>query len=247
MDLTDNLSDYIQVTIRTRAAGHETVALPLDALPAFIDRHVAGGRIVIAESGDDSLVVRVGRQILDFLLGRRKSAMEAGRERPKEEVTVLNQMAGGSGDEELDPDAAETMGQVLAIAASAQARPQQEVAMAPAMPAMYAPRSTTSRPLDPMAEMRAWRALIDKEGTAAVQPLLHGGAIGVQSALWPNVLYLVSTAGIAVLHEGRIQARLCLMLADGAPIWDAVANRLQLLRAGREGEIEVWATANVVG
>ena len=177
------MEDLIQVTIRTRATGHETVALPLEDLPVFIDRKLAEGRLVIAESGSESVVVRVGREILGFFRRWRATAAEQGRQPGKEEVTVLNP--------------------------------------------------------------RAWRALVATEGEAAVAPLLHGGAIPVRSALWPNVVYLVRTDQIAVLREGQQVASICLQLADGGPVWDVVANRLQLLRAGPDGEVQVWATGNL--
>lgn len=233
-------SDDIQVTIRTARTGHETVVLPLDQLPAFIDRHLAEGRLVVAESGDESFVLRIGREIIDFFLGRRK----ASAAKPKEEITVLNRLGGGS---DSDEGQVELVGEVLSAAATARqggnAFRDVPIAAPGLLPLVQGPRNPR---LDAAAEMRAWRGLVDKEGEATVAPLLHGGAIGVRSTLWPEVLYLVSTGGIAVLHQGRVQTRLCLQILDGAPVWDAVASRLSLLRAGVEGEVEVWATANAV-
>ena len=234
------MDDPIQVTIRTAATGHETVALDLDDLPAFADWTLAEGKLVVAESGDESLVVRVGQQILDFFRGRRARAEAEGRQKPKEEVTVLNQMAGGQ-DEAPDLDGAAEIAAVLS-AASAARRGGFVGVEEHSAPVSMSTQQRRYEPLDGHAEMRAWRALVAREGEAVVAPLLHGGAIPVRSALWPNVVYLVRTDQIAVLREGQQVASICLQLADGGPIWDAVANRLQLLRAGPDGEVQVWAT-----
>src|SRR3972149_1372415 len=108
----DLIMDDILVTIRHPGTGDMTAALPLEALPAFIDEHLAQGQWAIAESGEESLIVRVGKHVLEFFRGRRT----AGQPQPKEEVTILNKMAGGSEDAPphetgMDPD---TMGQILA-------------------------------------------------------------------------------------------------------------------------------------
>lgn len=238
--------DLVVVTIRTAGTGHTTAQLSLDALPAFIDTHLAAGRAVVAEFGDESRVIRIGREILDFFLGRRRK----GSPKPKEEVTVLSPMAGGSDAAEVpNEEALLTAARVLAMAGVGRSErgvdpnqygPPQAVVMS------SRPMPSTARPLDPAAEMRAWQALVDKESEAAAMPLLHGGAISVRSTLWPAVIYLVRTDMILVVREGQIVSALCLQLTDGGPVWDAVANRLSLLRSGEVGEIQVWTTANVV-
>lgn len=278
---TETDQDLIQVTVRTAETGHVTIALALDALPAFIDRHLADGRAVIAESGDESLLIRVGREILDFFRGRRK----AGATKPKEKLTVTNPMRGGAPGQD-DPvetppsngyervlrqaagaprqeatqeSAGEQLGRPVAAVAAVDIRILHEIMAAtlrasvqggqdyrngPPQPAPGGPeRTTNSRPLDLAAEMRAWQGLVDAEGEAAALSLVRNGAIAVESALWPRVYYLVTTSTIKVLREGHIVTALCLQPADGASIWDAVATRLSLLRAGATGEIQVWTQA----
>ena len=237
--------DEIRVTIRTATTGHQTVALPLDELPAFIDHQRREGRLAIATSGDASVIVRIGKEILDFFRGRRHQADETGRPREDEEVTVLNPLAGGrDGAPETTPG---LIADVLAVAASGRAGPRG--GLAPEAPRGYAQTASERRrgsPLDGEAEMRAWRGLVDREGEAAAMTLLHGGGLAVRSYQWPVVVYLVKTDIVLVLRDGQIVQRLCLQSADGAPLWDTVANRLQLLRAGPEGELLVWATAGIL-
>lgn len=240
--------DLIQVTIRTGTTGHETVALPLDELPGFIDRKRDEGQLAIATSGDASVIVRIGRESLDFFRGRRANAIEEGRPREKEEVTVLNPLAGGSN--ATDAGDAPLVAAVLSAATAARVEGsgnnQMERAPEP-QPLQFggaiARARSAVRPLDAMAEMRAWRGLVAQEGEAAVTPLLHGGGVAVRSSLWPTVVYLVKTDWTLVLREGQVVQNLCLQPTDGAPVWDAVADRLQLLRAGPEGEVAVWAAA----
>lgn len=237
--------DDIQVTIRTGTTGHQTHALSLGELPAFIDRHRTEGKLAVATSGDASVVVRIGREVLDFFRGRRKTADEAGRPREKEEVTVLNPLAGGAdvpGEEAQAP----TMAAVLSAAATARlGQRNQELSVPIAPPGYRDGRGGGAPPMDAVAEMRAWRGLQAQEGEAAVAPFLHGGGVAVRSASWPAVVYLVKADIVLVLREGQIVQRLCLQSADGAPLWDAVANRLQLLRSGVEGELAVWAAAGI--
>ena len=238
------MDDFIQVTIRTGTTGHQTHALPLDELPGFIDRHRAEGKLAVATSGDASVVVRIGREILDFFRGRRNAADEQGHPREKEEVTVLNPLAGGVDDPGEDVRAT-TMVAVLSAAASARTQGRGYDGPMPTMPgtAMIQDVARRGPSMDPIAEMRAWRGLVQQEGEAAAAPFLHGGGVGVRSTLWPSVLYLVKADIILVLRDGQLVQRLCLQSADGAPLWDAVANRLQLLRSGTEGELAVWAVA----
>ena len=202
--------DRIEVCIRTAQTGHLTLALPLEALPAFADEHLAAGRAVIAEYGDESLLIRVGREILNFFRGRRR----AGEQRT-ERVTVTNPMAGG-----VDgPDEATTTARVLLSALQARngqaGNDERLVGSAPiSMPGYAMMTRGAGAPLNPEAEMRAWQALCEKEGT------------------------------VQVIRDGQMVAALCLQLTDGGSVWDAVANRLSLLRSGEDGEIRVWATAN---
>lgn len=243
--MSDEQMDRILVTIRTAGAGHMAAAVTLADLPAFLDQHLATGKAVVAESDGVSQIIRLGREILDFFLGRRKK----GGAKPKEEVTVLNPMRGGS-----DGPTTEATAQVIAVAMEtrergpyATAEPRQnDVSAGGFLLGNGRTAARGSRPMDPMAEMRAWQGLCDKEGEAAVMPLLHGGALAVRSTLWPAVVYLVKPETVLVLREGQVVSALCLQLADGGSIWDAVANRLSLLRAGGAGEIALWASANAM-
>ena len=222
--------DEILVTVRTAATGHMTLSVPLEDLPAWIDARLAEGKAVVAESDAESRVIQLGRDILDFFLGRRRK----GAAKPKEEVTVLNPMRGGS-DTPVDVTA-------QVVLAAAQGRdgggPMQAMGRGP-----ISEMPVTGRRLDAVAEVRAWEALREREGEGPAMTLAAGGAVPVRSHLWPGVVYLVRVATIQVLRDGQIVANLCLQLADGGPVWDAVANRLSLLRAGEEGEIHVWALA----
>lgn len=243
------MSDEVRVTVRTADTGHTTLSLPLDDLPGFVDARLAEGKNVVAESGMESLAIWSGRDLLDFFLRRRKKTAAEDTVAPKEEVTVLNRMAGGS---DADDIPVELTTQVLAAAVQ-YGRGDSSRNEAP----MYPPASTYPPPmpleqlayglhasrLDPVAEVRAWQALREREGEGPALALAAGGAVVVRSHLWPSVVYLVRLGTIQVLREGQTVATLCLQLADGGPIWDAVANRLSLLRAGEEGEIQVWATA----
>ena len=239
------VEDRIEVCVRTAAAGHMTLALPLDALPAFADEHLAAGRAVIAEYGDESLLIRVGREIVDFFKRLRGTG-----ERRTERVTVTNPMRGGVDVAEA-PDAPthETTARVLSAALQARngggnfsGTDALGYAMVGPPPVRdYAPKGM---PLNPEAEMRAWQGLVDKEGEAAALALTRDGAIPVRSTLWPGVVYLVKLGTVHVVRDGQIVSALCLQLADGGSVWDAVANRLSLLRAGEDGEVSVWATAN---
>ena len=230
--------DEILVTVRTAATGHMTLSVPLEDLPAWVDARVAEGRAVVAESGGESRVIQRGRDILDFFLGRRRTGAQ-----PKEEVTVLNPMRGGS---DLPAD---VLAQVV-TAAVQQGRADQrglvwELAGARSESSASAPPPASGHQgrLDPAAEVRAWEALRAREGQGPAMVLAGGGAVPVRSHLWPSVVYLVRVGAIQVIRDGQPVANLCLQLADGGPVWDAVANRLSLLRAGEAGEIEVWAAA----
>ena len=235
--------DRIEVCIRTAQTGHLTLALPLEALPAFADEHLAAGRAVIAEYGDESLLIRIGREILDFFRGRRR----AGEQRT-ERVTVTNPMAGGvDGPDEATNEA--TTARVLLSALQArngQAGNDERLGgSAPVpMPGYAMMTRGAGPPLNPEAEMRAWQALCEKEGEAAALALTRDGAIPIRSTLWPAVIYLVKVGTVQVIRDGQMVAALCLQLTDGGSVWDAVANRLSLLRSGEDGEIRVWATAN---
>ena len=247
-----DMDDPIEVCVRTARAGHLTLALSLEALPAFVDEHLGLGRAVIAESGDESLLIRVGREILDFFRSRRRAGA------PKSErVTVTNPLRGGA---DGPQDAAATRAtaamttQVLASAVQAQAQTRglefrntpavypQEIPPPPQGQAML-----RGAALNAEAEMRAWQALCEHEGEATARTLAREGAIAVRSTLWPGVIYLVRVGTIQVLRDGQTVSALCLQVADGGSVWDAVANRLSLLRAGADGEIQVWATANAAG
>ena len=232
--------DRIEVCIRTAQTGHLTLALPLEALPAFADEHLAAGRAVIAEYGDESLLIRVGREILNFFRGRRR----AGEQRT-ERVTVTNPMAGGvDGPDEATNEA--TTARVLLSALQARnGRVSRDENGPMPVPQGYSNAATRGAPLlNPEAEMRAWQALCEKEGEAAALALTRDGAIPIRSTLWPAVIYLVKVGTVQVIRDGQMVAALCLQLTDGGSVWDAVANRLSLLRSGEDGEIRVWATAN---
>ena len=233
------MTDEIRVTVRTAATGHMTLSLPLGDLPAWIDARLADGKAVVAESGAESRVIQLGRDILDFFLGRRRAGAT-----PREEVTVLNPMRGGA-DVPM-----EVAAQVVAAAIQHGPDGRRGLGRDEAM-AMPIRSSTTSFQagagapgrLDPAAEVRAWEALREREGEGPAMALAAGGAVAVRSHLWPGVVYLVRVGTIQVIRDGQTVSNLCLQLADGGPVWDAVANRLSLLRAGEEGEIEVWAAA----
>ena len=237
------MSEEIRVVMRTAATGHMALSLPLDRLPEFVDARLAEGRAVVAESGGQSLAVWSGREVLDFLLGRRRRAATEAKAAPTEEVTVLNPMRGGA---DLPVEVA---AQVVAAAVQHGRGDRGEDrfgGLRQEAPMPTYPTTAGGHPsvrLDPVAEVRAWEALREREGEGPAMALAAGGAVAVRSHLWPGVVYLVRVGTIQVLREGQTVSMLCLQLADGGPVWDAVANRLSLLRAGEEGEVQVWATS----
>lgn len=238
------MTDEIRVTVRTAATGHMTLSVPLEDLPAWVDARLADGKAVVAESGAESRVIQLGREILDFFLGRRKTAAAEGKAAPREEVTVLNPMRGGA------DVPVEVAAQVVAAAIQhgPDGRQERRLGRDESMAMPIGPPTTGFQAgapgrLDPAAEVRAWEALREREGEGPAMVLASGGAVAVRSHLWPGVVYLVRVGTIQVLRDGKTVSNLCLQLADGGPVWDAVANRLSLLRAGEGGEIEVWAAA----
>lgn len=212
---------------RTPQHGHLTAELSLSEAVHFADAELALHRAVILEIGSESLVVRTGKEIIDFV--RR---VLGGKKEPKPLVTTLTPMAGGAVDRLPPPNP-----MVMPL------RYDGPAAMEAPMNRMPGTLSRTP----PEADLRAWQALIERIGERAARAIIAGGGYSVRSTLWPYVLYVVTPDIIKVINQGVQVSRICIVALDGGSIWDAVLNRIQLLEAGIDGEVQVFATGALMG
>src|SRR5712692_7059020 len=85
------LEENVEIIVhrRTPGSGHLTATMSLEDTVAFADAEMAVGRAVIVEIGAESLLVRKGREIADFI--RRVLGGKPG----KVEVSTITPMAGG--------------------------------------------------------------------------------------------------------------------------------------------------------
>lgn len=211
--------EEVRVTIhrRTPGSGHLTAELGLDETVKFADAELAQGRVVILEMGEESMVVRVGKDIIEFV------KRLFGKGQPT--VTTMAPMAGGAID--VPPPMPPSVGyHDGATAESPRRRDGQR----------YAP---------PEAEMRAWTALVERIGERGARGMLAGGGYAVRSAIWPYILYVVTPEIIKVVNQGVHVSSICIVTTDGSSVWDTVLNRIQLLEAGADGEVQVYATGRV--
>lgn len=221
------MEEDIRITIhkRTPQHGHLTAELSLAEAVKFADTELAQHRAVIVEIGSESLVVRTGKEIIDFV--RR---VLGGKKEPKPTVTTLTPMAGGAVDRLPPPNPIVMPTQY-----------DGPVALEARMPRTIMPRTP------PEADLRAWQALIERIGERAARAIIAGGGFSVRSTLWPYVLYVVTPDIIKVVNQGVQVSRICIVAQDGGSIWDAVLNRIQLLEAGIDGEVQVFATGALMG
>lgn len=226
------MEESIRVLIhrRTSSSGHLTAELSLWEAVAFADAELAQGRAVIVEVGTESQIVRVGKEIVDFvrrLFGRGQKAQPT--------VTSLTPMAGG--ETEQPPEGPAPLVPYLARYYRGGNSP----------PSVMEDSSRRGHRAAPEAEMRAWDALVARIGESAARGLLNGGGYTVRSTLWPSVIYVVTPEIIKVVYFGMQVGRICIVASDGASIWDVVLNRIQLLHAGVDGEAQVFATGELRG
>ncbi len=229
--------DGVEIVVhkRTGRSGHLTAAMDLEGAVRFADAELAQGRFVIVEFGAESLVVRVGREIADFV---RRLWKGVG----KVTVTTMVPLRGGQ-EERTGYDSDLPLGA---------AGPTGAVEMPPAFGdfdgveeggrrARRVGRSIAS----PEAEVRAWRALVDRIGERTARGMLAGGGYAVRSKLWPHLLYVVTPETVKVVNQGMQVSRICIVATDGGSVWDAVLSRIQLLESGADGEVQVFATGQL--
>lgn len=219
------MSEEVMVTIhrRTPEHGHLTAEMSIDGAVWFADSEIALGRAVILEIGDESLVVRVGHEIKDFI--RR---VLGGKKEPKPTLTTITPLAGGQMDEPPMP---------IPIPRRYDGQPGAE---ARAVPQQRMPYTS------PEADIRAWGALVERIGERSARAMLAGGGYSVRSTLWPYVIYVVTPEIIKVINQGMQVGRICIVALDGGSIWDVILNRIQLLESGIDGEVQVYATGQLM-
>ncbi len=215
----------ITVHRRTPRAGHLAAELTLRGAVRFADAELAAGRAVILEMGEESLIVRKGREIIGAIrkwLGRGKPVL-----------TTITPMAGGQ-----ENAAAEIpLPPVLPYQ-----RSDQPEAAAMAEPGRYGGDGLRRRLVSPTADVVAWNALVDRIGERAALGMLAGGGWAVRSTMWPGVLFVVTPEIIKIVNQGMHVSSICIVSRDGGSIWDVVLNRIQLLSSGADGEVQVFAT-----
>lgn len=226
------MSEEVMVTIhrRTPEHGHLTAEMSIEGAVWFADSEIAMGRAVILEIGAESLVVRVGREIRDFI-----SRVLGGRKEPKPTLTTITPMAGGEIDPPPIPD----------IPMPPPRRYDGAQAEAPRYGGTLAREVTVYRSA-PEADIRAWGALVERIGERSARGMLVGGGYAVRSALWPYILYIVTPDIIKIVNQGMQVGRICIVAQDGGSIWDGVLNRIQLLEGGVDGEVQVYATGQLI-
>lgn len=218
------MSEEVMVTIhrRTPEHGHLTAEMSIDGAVWFADSEIALGRAVILEIGAESLVVRIGQEIRDFI-----SRVLGGRKEPKPTLTTITPMAGGEIDSAPIPEPMPL--------------PRRYDSEAPSLG-----REVTVRRSAPEADIRAWGALVERIGLRSARGMLVGGGYAVRSALWPYILYVVTPDIIKIVNQGMQVGRICIVAQDGGSIWDVVLNRIQLLESGVDGEVQVYATGQLM-
>jgi len=222
------MDEEIRILIHKRTAqhGHLTAELSLSEAVMFADTELASHRAVILEIGSESLVVRAGKEIRDFI--RR---VLGGKKGPKPLLTTLTPMAGGAVD----------------IPPPVLMPPRYDGPQAMPMEERGGRMPSTLRHTPPEVDMRAWQALVERIGERAARAIIGGGGFSVRSTLWPYVLYVVTPDIIKIINQGVQVSRICIVAIDGGSIWDAVLNRIQLLEAGVDGEGQIFATGAHMG
>lgn len=211
----------VRITIhrRTPGSGHLTAELGLDETVKFADAELAQGRVVILEIGSESQVIRIGEDIVAWV------KRLFGKGQPT--LTTLAPMAGGA--VEIPPPIPPLF-----------ARRDYDGPVATGQPSVdgrrYAP---------PEAEVRAWNTLVERIGERGARGMLAGGGYAVRSTLWPYIVYVVTPEIIKVVNQGVHVSSICIVTTDGSSVWDTVLNRIQLLEAGADGEVQVYAAGRV--
>jgi len=206
--------------------------MSVDDAVLFADAELAQGRLVVLELGPVATVVRIGREIRDAIA----RLWSAGR---AVVLTTMPPMQGGQEDRDEegpttmaeDPGLRRMVGRYDVLASESEDGGVQ--------------RGQSGR-RDPESDVVAWRALVAKIGSRPARALLAGGGYAVRSHLWPqHVLYIVTPEIIKVVNEGIYVSSICVVATDGGSRWDAVLNRISLLEAGADGEVQVYATGEL--
>jgi len=219
---------------RTPDTGHLEATMTLEGSVMFVDEELARGRLVILDIAGESWVIRTGREVVDFV--RR---VLGGKKEPQPKLTTLSPMAGGSGED--GTGATEAMPVPMPVMPRADYD-------GPGAMAVEAPRPyglQQPRMADPRAEVRSWQELVARIGETAARAMLVGGGYAVRSKLWPYVVYVVTPQTIKVINQGVQVSSICIISPDSSPLWDVVLNRIDLLQAGVEGEVQVFATGEI--
>lgn len=216
---------------RTPGSGHLEAAMCLADAVRFADSELAQGRLVFLEMGEESWMIRKGREIAEWV---KKLFKPGAGEQPK--VTTFAPMAGG------EIDVAEVPEMPPLPTRRDYGRDVQMEGQGPR------PYPTANPPrVAPPAEIRAWEALCARIGTHAALAMVAGGGYAVRSKLWRHVLYVVTPEIIKVVNQGVQVSAICIIPTDGVSVWDAVLNRISLLEAGEEGEVQVFGTGQLQG
>lgn len=142
---------------RTPGSGHLEAALSVEDTVQFADSELAQGRLVFLEMGDDSWMIRTGREIADWV---KKLFKPGAGKQPK--VTTFAPMAGG----ELD----------VADLPEFPPVPARRYTDGPQVEARgYGERPATLSRVAPPAEIKAWEALCARIGNHAALAMVVGG------------------------------------------------------------------------